>query len=147
MKKSIDRVGVLLVFAVMAVLAIVGCNRADMNGELDGNWQLLEWRDNASGNIVADNSSYLFYTVKLEMIQFHYKKSSARPYQAYFSYTGDSLLLGLAYMNQANSDSAVSISALHPYGVDAHGTFRVCELNSRRLVLQNTENTLVFRKY
>ncbi|MBQ0143001.1 MAG: lipocalin-like domain-containing protein, partial [Prevotellaceae bacterium] len=50
---------------ILATFFCVSCEKDDKNGELDGNWQLTEWKD-TQGIIKADKSSSIFYTVKLD---------------------------------------------------------------------------------
>ena len=137
-----------LIFSMFfLVVALVSCDKMDCNGKLDGNWQLTEWRDIVSGDVVADNTSGIFYTVKLELIQFKSNAAGYYPYLAYFDHKGDSLIIGDVFHNQANTDSLVTLGDLAQFGDDGSGRFLIRDLSSDRLVLTNRQNRLTFRKY
>lgn len=138
---------VLFIAFAFAMIVMASCGKMDKNGKLDGNWQMVEWRDNATGNLLKDNSAQLFYTVKLELIQLQDKNSGAMPYLAYFTHKGDSLLLGKVFKKLNNTDSLASYSDLRQYGVSSDGKFFVELLTDEHMVLKNSTNTLKFRKY
>ena len=130
----------------LMILVVIGCDKMDCNGKLDGNWQLTEWREIATGVVTADNTSGIYYTVKLELMQFRNPISGDR-YLAYFDRKGDSLIIGDVFLNKGSYDSIVPISVLGKYGDDGSGRFLIRDLSSDRLVLTNRQNRLTFRKY
>lgn len=125
----------------------LSCDRMDKNGDLEGNWQMTAWVSKATGDTIADKTSRLFYTVKLELIQFQQKYNPDFPCLAYFEHNGDELILGRVYQNKANSDSLVSMSYLKNFGVSEDGRFHVDYLTDEHLTLSNVDNVLYFRKY
>ncbi len=136
-----------LLLSISLFTVFYSCDRMDKNGNLEGNWQMTTWIDKATGDTIADKTSYLYYTVRLEMIQFQQKYNPAFPCLAYFEHNGEEVILGKAYQNTANSDSLVSISYLRCFGVSADGRFHVDYLSDEHLTLSNTDNILYFRKH
>ena len=52
---------------------MTGCDKWDCNGDLDGMWQLTEWRD--KNNVVkATKQDMIFYSFQLQMASFRKKK-------------------------------------------------------------------------
>lgn len=125
----------------------ISCDKLDKNGDLDGNWQLTEWRDNASDSIIISNQKALYYTVKLDLMQFMLIGDNHRPCISYFKHYNDSLIITQAFQTKSNSDSLVSIDYLKKYGVSQDGKFAIKCLNRNNLILRNADNTLTFRKY
>lgn len=135
------------IIPILILLCLLACDKMDDNGKLDGNWQLTRWTDNATGEVKADNSSKIFYTVKLQLIQFADQSSDDWPFIATFSHKGDSLILTNIYAHRANTDSIASATDLQRFGVSSDGRFAINELTGSRMTLRNSTNTLTFRKY
>ena len=145
MKRTCCTYGILL-----ALTLLVSCNKMETAGDLAGNWQLTSMTDNTTGEVKADKTSQMFYTVKRELLQMH--RYSTDPEYTYaclcrYEHRGDSLILTEAYENHSNTDSLVAFTYLHKYGVTDDGRFRIVTLDGDNLVLRNAENTLSFRKY
>ena len=132
---------------LLLLLTLFSCDKMDENGKLDGNWQLIRWTDNTTGELKADNTSKIFYTVKLELIQFKSKATGYYPYLAFFSHQGDFLIIRNVFLNQANTDSIVALENLAQFGDDGSGKFHIMTLSNKRMVLTNKQNRLTFRKY
>lgn len=132
---------------IVAIVLMASCGKMDKNGDLGGNWQMVEWRDNATQEVKATNQALLFYTVHLNVIQFQDRRSGAYPHQATFSHIGDSLILGKVVYVRSNSDSLCTVNDLARYGADSSGKFLIESLSSENMILRNSKNTLKFRKY
>lgn len=135
-----------ILLIILAELPIIACeDKHDINGLLDGNWQLTEWRDTQADTLVADNNSLIFYTVKLQLMQF--KKAGGDTYFSHFKHTGDSLILNDSYLNLANSDSIVHFTAMQYLGVPNNGRFGIMLLTQTQLKLTTPTHSLTFRRY
>lgn len=139
-------------FIVVLTLSFVtisqfSCDKLDKNGDLDGNWQLVEWRDNATDTVLTSFQKSLYYTVKLDLIQFLQIGDNNLPCISYFKHHGDSLIITQAFQTKSNSDSLVTIDYLKKYGVSEDGKFIIKCLNKNNMILSNSNNTLTFRKY
>jgi len=54
-----------ILFAFVAVvLFMTSCDKWDCNGDLDGMWQLTEWRDK-DNNVKATKEDMIFYSFQL----------------------------------------------------------------------------------
>ncbi len=116
----------------------------DENGDLDGMWQMTEWRDKATNAIIKTKHDSIYYCVQLKLIKFQDRDFGIQPL-AYFQQTPDSLILGKIVMWPA--DTVCSYTSVKKYGVPADGRFHIDALNSNHMVLSSTDATLTFRKY
>lgn len=132
---------------IMLALTIVSCDKMDENGKLDGYWQLTEWKDNASGEIIHTNyDSKIFYTIKLELIKMQDATDVRNPmFLSYFHYTTDSLYLDRSFLRPF--DDEVPFDSLECVGCSPSGKYAINLLTSRHLTLSNELFTLKFRKY
>lgn len=133
------------VLAVMLTTAMTSCNKWDCNGDLDGMWQLLEWRD--KDNVVkATKEEMIFYSFQLQMASFRKKGTEVRtsmmvtPGQIY-------IYDPIKYVGKGH-DEVQSMSTLSPFGVPADGIFIVQVLTGSSMMLKtNEQDILTFRKY
>lgn len=146
MKNRIYSYLILILLSLMFLFQ--SCDKMDKNGDLDGHWQMTDWRNNADNSVVADKSSQLFYTIQLELIQIRYKTKEKYGCVALFEHRNDSLILTKAFQQKANTDSLLQdMSTLKKYGVSADGRFKIVSLSSDHMTLKNDEYTLKFLKY
>lgn len=129
---------------LLTLLITLGCDKMDKNGKLDGTWQLKEWTDIKSGNILATNENGIYYYVKLDLIKFRIVNKDPT-YLSRFKYTGDSLFIGEVYMSPF--DSIVDASYLKDFGVLPDGRFSIEKLTNATMILSNDLYRLSFRKY
>ena len=116
----------------------------DKNGDLDGMWQLTEWRDKATDQVVKTNDDSIYYCVQLNLIKFQ-RGSREQNYLSYFTYTDDSLFIGKTVAWP--SDRVSPLTELAKYGVPSNGKFHIDGLNSKHMVLSSNDVILRFRKY
>lgn len=128
-----------------AVVLLAGCDKWDCNGDLDGMWQLTEWRDK-DDVVKATKQDMIFYGFQLQMACFHWhnrlERSSIKvsPEQIYIydpiKYKG------------GGHDEILPMSTLSPYGVPEDGIFLIQVLTGSKMVLKTTsQDVLTFRKY
>lgn len=129
---------------IYALCIAVSCDKMDKNGKFDGTWQLKEWTENKSGNILATNEDAIYYYVKLDLMKFRIVNREPT-YLARFKLTDDSLFIGEVYMSPF--DSIVDRSYLKQFGVLEDGKFRVEKLTNATMILSNDLYRLSFRKY
>ena len=109
---------------VTAAMLLAGCNKWDCNGDLDGMWQLTEWRDK-DNKVKATKQNMIFYSFQLQMAIFD-------PIE----YAG------------SGHDNILPMSVLAPFGVPADGIFHVQTLTGSTMMLTtNNQDVLTFRKY
>lgn len=117
----------------------------DVNGDLDGMWQMLRWYDKQTAEVVADKQDGIYYCVQLKLMKFMKKGSPSNYYLAYFTYSKDSLVLGKIV--HYPTDSVCQPDILESFGVPSDGRFHVDALSSERMVLSTDNVELTFRKY
>lgn len=137
----------LIMMIAVIMIMMISCGKMDNNGDLGGNWQMVEWKDNATQDIKATNQALLFYTIHLNVIQFQDKRLGSDPHQALFVRRGDSLVLERVVLVKSNSDSLCTVDNLIKYGADGSGRFLIESLSDEHMILSNSKNTLKFRKY
>ena len=133
----------------VATLTITSCDKWDCNGDLDGMWQLTEWRDNEN-NVKATKDDMIFYSFQLQMASF--RKLSEENY-----YVSSMLEVGseqiriynpAIYDGDGHDKLFNSLSILSIVGVPEDGIFHIDVLTGSTMKLKtNTQETLVFRKY
>ena len=104
---------------VAMLIAMTSCNKWDCNGDLDGMWQLTEWRDKDNA-VKATKRDMIFYSFQLQMASFR-KQSGER----FFIRTS---------------------MAASPEQID--GIFQIQVLTGSTMVLKTSgQDVLTFRKY
>lgn len=128
------------------LVLFTACDRkTDENGDLDGMWQLTEWRDRATGQVIKTNNDHIYYCVQLKLIKFQYGGHGSSYYLSYFTHTPNDLVIGKTVYWP--DDEERPLSELAPYGVPHDGRFHIDVLTGDRMQLSTDNNTLVFRKY
>ena len=134
----------------MAVITFVmtGCDKWDCNGDLDGMWQLTEWRD--KDNVVkATKQDMIFYSFQLQMASFRKKKGEIIYIRSLMKASPEEIIIYAPFEYIGNGhDEVKPMSVLSGFGVPADGIFRVQVLTGSAMVLRTTEeDILTFRKY
>ena len=139
------KVKILILLASLFLLQ--SCDKTDVNGNLDGNWQLTKWVDKETGATIATNESRrLYYTVKYNILQMRdMSKSYDTFHLSYFHYTSDSLFIDQTFHRPFDTEEP--LDSLVQYGCTPDGKFAIVTLTGSSLVLSNSKNELTFRKY
>ena len=116
----------------------------DENGDLDGMWQMTEWRDKATGNIIATNEDGIYYSFQLKLMKFQ-QTSSDTYHLSYFTHAGNQLIVGKTIVWP--DDEECPLTDLVQYGVPADGRFNIDALSKSRMQLSTDDVKLTFRKY
>lgn len=139
------------------ILCLTSCDKVPANGCLDGTWQLVSIE--RSDTIIDAKPSQKYISFQLGLIQLRQASLEYEDYTRYyghFSKNGDEMRfydLCLPSDNTTSSDddrpfTEANISMLNGWGIyHTDNTFHIDTLNSRRMVLSNSETTLRFRKY
>ena len=132
---------------VVASLSFQSCEfEASDNGDLDGNWQLMQIDTIATGGRNDVKDQQLFYAVQVRLLCLNsYHANVESNLYFHFEHTGDSLKL-----KPASSDGHVMyhVSSLRPYGINREiESFKVMLLNSERMQLRSDSLLLSFRKF
>ena len=133
-----------VILFVAAATIFSACKMGDENGDLDGMWQLTEWRDKATNQIVKSKDDSLYYSVQQKLIKFQHS-GHATQYLCTFTHTPDSLIIDKVTIWP--DDEIRPISELAPYGVPSNGKFHVDVLTGNRMELSADDRIILFRKY
>lgn len=148
--KNMKKVSCIVVL-VTTIIALTACNKWDCNGDLDGMWQLTEWRDK-DDVVKATKQDMIFYCFQLQMacfrkqgdgvLSFPYVRTSLKvsPEQVY--------IYDPIKYKSAGHDEILPMSSLASYGVPEDGIFQIQVLTSSEMMLKtNSQDVLTFRKY
>ena len=132
-----------------AVMTLTSCDKWDCNGDLDGMWQLTEWRD--KDNIVkATKEDMIFYSFQLQMASFR-KQSDGEDFymSSMLEVSPDQIrIYNPAVYGGDGHDKIKEMSKLSVVGVPEDGIFKIQVLTGSKMELKtNDQEILVFRKY
>jgi len=143
MKRSL----IYILSVVVALLVFQSCElETSDNGDLDGNWQLMQVDTIATGGSCNVKERQLFYAVQVRLLCLSaYNTDAESNLFFHFEHTADSLKL-----QSASSDGHVMypVSMLRPYGINKEQeAFKIMLLNSDRMQLRSDSLLLSFRKF
>ncbi len=136
----------LYILALLSLLMVVtGCDKRDCNGDLDGMWQMLEWRDKE--NVVkATKDDMIFYSFQLQMADFRKGNAEIR---TSLKVTPEQIIIYDPIIYKGNGhDEIRPMSELSVFGVPEDGIMWIQVLTGSRMELKtNNQDILIFRKY
>lgn len=129
----------------LCAICMTSCDewKWDRNGDLDGMWQLTEWRDRSDNRPVAGKESGIYFCFQLDLMKL-WRSERATFYLSQFTRSADSLTLGLTIEYPA--DTVVSPDTLR-FAVPRNKRFHIDLLNAGHLQLSTDDAVLRFRKY
>ena len=121
---------ILLIFIFL--IGITSCQKASINGDLDGMWQLMkiEKKDKP-----AEVPGQLYYCIQLHMVQLQ----GAAGCSGTFSHKGDSIYLVIRGSNK----NSVAVYGMN----DTIQSFGIEDLSSEKMILKSAYARLQFRKF
>ena len=121
-----------ILYALLATVLVASCQKADDNGDLGGNWKLLQIEDFAKDTIVYTKEMQRFWAIQLDLIQIGNGKGR-------FQHVGDSLYVQMIIMPKKPEE----------YGLFNPGNerFGVIHLDRSRMVLRSMDATLTLKKF
>ena len=135
-----------LLSSILLISLISACDRkTNENGDLDGMWQLTEWRNKATNQVFKTQQDGIYYCVQLNLIKYQIGGLGTYYHFSYFTQTPDSLIIGRAFAWPG--DKECPLDELAPYGVPHNGRFHIDVLNADKMMLSGEESILQFRKY
>ena len=139
------RKSILYIIAAFITLTMNSCEmKWDKNGDLDGMWQMTEWRNTTTGTIVKTKQDAYYYSIQQDILKIR-RVNEGGYYLSLFTKRNDSLIIQRPVFWP--KDSVCSLSDLAPYGVPGHGRLHIDMLNSNHMVLSSDTATIAFRKY
>lgn len=139
-------------FYILALTALfmnlTSCDKWDCNGDLDGMWQMTEWRDK-DGVVRATKEDMIFYNFQLQMASF--RKQSCEKFftRTSLEATPERIRIfdPIEYAGNGH-DEVLPMSILSVVGVPQDGILWVQVLTGSTMQLRtNSQDILTFRKY
>ena len=136
--------------AILALISVLlfSCDKVDCNGDLDGQWQMIEWTS-PSGELVGNNEMQIYYSFQLQMMMFQRLSTSSGQQRSSFENQGSSIRIydPIEYQGHGH-DKILSMDVLSRYSVPSNGMMKIEHLSPQKMVLSSTEKgRLTFRKY
>lgn len=147
MEKAMKRFLTSVVGIFMILFMQTGCGKASHNGDLDGQWQVMEVIEGSTPVIFPEGERfyYLFY---LHTFQLGF--TDKRPFGLVGNMSYDKSTLGLDFpLIREGRVSPEWIRRLRYWGLPETGdaVLQIREINSQRLVMQRDSVTVVCRKF
>ena len=133
---------------VAAVLSMSSCDKKDCNGDLDGMWQLTEWRG-ADNTVKATKQDMIFYSFQLQMSSFQKNRNGSLFIRALLKVSPDQITIYNPFDYVGDShDEVRPMSILSVVGVPEDGIFHIVSLTGSSMLLKTNDGELLtFRKY
>lgn len=129
-----------------------GCDKKwPINGNLDGNWQLMTVETKTDG--VKTDCHRMYIGIQLHMIEL--KDLGGNGYKSFFgefNYNEDENIVTIKNLKGKNSTSdnnqQANIKDLNPYGINAQETvFKVVKADGKNLILESNYARLTMRSF
>ncbi|MDE6096993.1 MAG: lipocalin-like domain-containing protein [Muribaculaceae bacterium] len=130
-----------LLWTVLLCLSacVAGCQKSPINGDLDGQWQVMSVDPEPSDKVISDRIYYCFYLHTCQLSIYDIGIWTA----GNMTYDGENLTLDFP-----NANSSESVSKLKHYGIYTNPvTFNIEYLDNKKLVLRNGETVVTLRKF
>lgn len=124
------------------------CNKWDCNGDLDGSWQMTEWRDK-DGNVKATQEDMIFYNFQLQMASFRKTGGDNFLLNTMLEATPEQIRIYDPQIYGGDGHDVMQpMSMLAFIGVPDDGIFFIEVLTGSKMQLKTKAGeTLIFRKY
>lgn len=141
MKKIILTIGVSCMLACTTSCTI----ETSGNGDLDGNWQLMQMDSVGNGKTTDMKEKQIFYAVQFKLLNIRDYNYGGGDYFFHFEHTGDSLILNAT---SGDSGKGYKLEDLKKYGINAlNERFGIKSLSKNDLIIESTLLKLRFRKF
>ncbi len=121
---------------VVMMLCVAGCRKGDINGDLDGQWQIMELERVGEGEVCHPERTY--YCLYLHTVNL--TKAGGGVIGGNMMYEEGKLLT----LNFPNT----KVEGLYYWGIyDRTTTFEIEHLSSEKMVLKSDKAIIVFRKF
>lgn len=137
--------------AILALISVLlfSCDKVDCNGDLDGQWQMIEWTS-PNGELVGNNEMQIYYSFQLQMVGFQRLSPTNNGRQrSSFENQNSAIRIYDPIEYQGNGhDKILSMDVLSRYGVPSDGIMKIEHLSPQKMILSSAEKgRLTFRKY
>lgn len=124
---------------ILFVTLLSGCDKASINGDLDGRWQILEISTYNNPENIKDRQLYYNFYLHVCILSYYGGEFTA----GNFVYENNRIRLHFPYIN-----SSEGMKLLNRYGIFSNPvTFEILYLSKNKLILQDGEITITLRKF
>lgn len=134
-----------LVVWLASCLGFAGCQKAPMNGKVDGHWQLMSF-ETTDGTIHP--CKRIYFSIQLQLIEINNKGDDRYGnFIGRFHYNPETEKIAVSEFRQRGEEERVATpDQLLPFGMNSTETvFTVIEANGKTLILKSDYATLTFR--
>lgn len=120
------------------VLTASGCQKTSINGDLDGQWQVMDVQPAPEEIIINERLYYCFYMHTCMLTYYDGGLTNGN-----FQFDGNHI--SMDFPNATHSDA---ITALKQYGIYHNPvTFEIVTLNKKHMILKNDDAVITLRKF
>lgn len=130
-----------LLYIVSIILFLTGCQKAPINGDLDGQWQIMSVSPEPAEKPIETRIYYCFYLHTCQLSSY-----GDQVWQSgNFTFKDNLLTMEFPYIEPS---SELGEKKLRQFGINSNPvTFTIKHLDKNSLILQNGENTVTLRKF
>lgn len=141
MKKIILTIGVSCMLACTTSCTI----ETSGNGDLDGNWQLMQMDSVGNGKTTDMKEKQIFYAVQFKLLNIRAYNYDGGYYFFHFEHKGDSLILNAT---PGDAGKGYKTDDLRKYGINSlNERFGIKLLNKNDMIIESSLLKLKFRKF
>lgn len=129
---------------LLLLLGISSCDKAPINGKLDGRWQLMtiEYED---GRI--EECYRIYYSIQLHLVEISDKGGKGGTFIGRFSYKDDEVTMS-DFRRRGQEEELATLAELQTFGISLPLThFEVEKATGEKLILKSDYARLNFRKF
>lgn len=134
-----------LVLLLAGCLWLAGCEKAPINGKVDGHWQLMSF-ETADGEVHP--CQRIYYAIQLQLVEINNKGGDGHgAFIGRFHYNAETQTVAVSEFRQRGQEANLATpQQLLPFGMNRIETvFHVRKADGKTLILQSDYATLNFR--
>lgn len=129
---------------IFLLIGISSCDKASINGKLDGRWQLMtiEYEDGST-----TECNRIYYSIQLHLVEISAKRGNGGTFIGRFSYKEDEVTMS-EFRCRGNEEELAGLKELEIFGINAPLThFQVEKATGEKMILKSNYARLTFRKF
>lgn len=129
---------------LLLLLGISSCDKAPINGKLDGRWQLMtiEYEDGR-----VEECYRIYYSIQLHLVEISDKGGKGGTFIGRFSYKDDEVTMS-DFRRRGQEEELATLAELQTFGISLPLThFKVEKATGEKLILKSDYARLNFRKF
>ncbi|MBQ9558369.1 MAG: lipocalin-like domain-containing protein [Bacteroidaceae bacterium] len=138
----------IIVLYFATALFLFSCDgwKWDKDRDFYGMWQMTEWRDKSSGDVLKTQADGLYYCFQLGVMKFQNSNFIGSYYLSRYTHSHDSLRLD--DIVEYPVDTIIQPTGLtEKFGTPANGRYHIDHLSDSHMILSTDESILTFRRY